>query len=192
MKTLHTIYSTFAKHNMAKFLTVLTMLLMLGIGQAWGADTWTLVTDASTLKAGDELVIVCASEGKVAGDISSSIMASVDVTISDNTITELPSGAVTLTLGGSSGAWTLTNSEGELLGATAVKKVAWGGGTTTWSISIDNSNNATIQNGTSSYGRFLYNVSSPRFTTYTSSTSSSLLLPHLYIKVASCSFIIPS
>ena len=36
MKTLHTIYSTFAKHNMAKFLTVLTMLLIVGIGQAWG------------------------------------------------------------------------------------------------------------------------------------------------------------
>ena len=38
MKTLHTIYSTFAKHNMAKFLTVLTILFTVGIGQMWGAE----------------------------------------------------------------------------------------------------------------------------------------------------------
>lgn len=38
MKTLHTIYSTFAKHNMAKFLTVLTLLFTVGIGQAWAGE----------------------------------------------------------------------------------------------------------------------------------------------------------
>ena len=38
MKTLHTIYSTFAKHNMAKFLTVLTILFTVGIGQMLGAE----------------------------------------------------------------------------------------------------------------------------------------------------------
>lgn len=167
-----------------RFVAVLTLLLTVGIGQAWGADTWELVTDASTLKAGDELVIVCTSKNKIAGSISSSIMASVDVTISNNTISSLPSGAVTLTLGGSSGSWTFTNSSGQKLGATAVKKLAWGTGTTTWSISISNKN-ATIQNGRSTYGRFLYNVDSPRFTTYTSSTSTTMLLPQLYRKTAS-------
>ena len=166
---------------------VLTVLFTLGVGSMLGADTWELVTDASTLKAGDELVIVSdGSNDYVAGDISSSVMASVDVTISNNkTISSLPKTAVILTLGGASGAWTLTNSSGKKLGATAVKKVAWGSGTTTWSISIS-SNNATIQNGTSSYGRFLYNVSSPRFTTYTSDPTSSMLLPQLYRKKASC------
>ncbi len=174
-----------------RFVAVLTLLLTVGIGQAWGADTWELVTDASTLKAGDELVIVCTSKNKIAGSISSSIMASVDVTISNNTISSLPSGAVTLTLGGSSGSWTFTNSSGQKLGATAVKKLAWGTGTTTWSISISNKN-ATIQNGTSTYGRFLYNVDNPRFTTYTSSTSTTMLLPQLYRKTASDTKVIVS
>lgn len=171
-----------------RFTAILTLLFTLGVGSMLGAETWELVTDASTLKVGDELVIVSdGSQDFVAGNISSSVMASVSgVTISSNkTISSLPNGTVILTLGGSSGAWTLTNNSGKKLGATAVKKVAWGSGTTTWSISIS-SNNATIQSTTSSYGRFLYNVNSPRFTTYTSNTSSSMLLPQLYRKKASC------
>ena len=107
-------------------------------------------------------------------------MASVAVTISNNEIATLPGEAVQLTLGGSAGAWTLANSADKLLGATAAKKVAWDSGTTTWSISIDGSGNATIQNGTDSYGKFLYNVNSPRFTTYTSSPTVSMVLPQIY------------
>ena len=93
----------------------------------------------------------------------------------------LTENVVELTLGGSSGSWTLSNNEGKLLGATAAKKLAWDKGTTTWSISIQNGN-ATIQNGTSTYGRFLYNVNTPRFTTYTSDATSSMLLPQIYRK----------
>ena len=144
------------------------------------AQTWTKVTDASTLKAGDQLVIACDSKGVVAGDITSQYLSKIAATFADNTISSLPADAVVLTLGGTSGAWTLSNESAQLLGATAVKKVAWGNGTTTWSISIDVDGNATIQNGTSSYGRFLYNNSSPRFTTYTSNASAAMLLPQLY------------
>ena len=145
-------------------------------------DVWTLVTDASNLEAGDEIVIANYAQGVVAGDISSQVMASVDSTFSADhkNITSLSDDAVKLTLGGTSGAWTLSNSDDELLGATAVKKLAWDSGTTTWSISIV-SEDATIQNGTSTYGRFLYNVNTPRFSTYTSATSSSMLLPQIYV-----------
>ena len=145
------------------------------------SSSYVLVTNASTLVAGDKIVLV-ANSGEsyyVAGNISNSIMASVEVTVSNNSIATLPSGAVELTLGGTAGAWTLANSSNQLLGATAAKKVAWGSGTTTWSISITN-NSATIQNGTSSYGRFLYNVNSPRFAPYTSDTTVSMLLPNIY------------
>ena len=147
---------------------------------------WVHVTDASQLKAGDKIIIVAMNTGKgsfVAGNISSSIMGSVSLT--EETLANLPDGAIILTLGGSDGAWTLTNESGKLLGATAAKKLAWGSGTTTWSISIDANGNATIQNGTSSYGRFLYNVTDPRFTTYTSNTSASMLLPKIYKYVES-------
>ena len=143
---------------------------------------WTLVTDASELKAGDKIVIVSPnSKGTfVAGNISSQIMASVSCSgVSNNTIETIPNSAVIFTLGGRSGSWTLSNAQGSKLGATAVKKLAWGSGTTTWTISISNGT-ATISNTNSSYGRILYNVSSPRFTTYTSSTNASMLLPQIY------------
>ena len=141
---------------------------------------WYLVTDASKLKAGDKIILV--SGTFVAGDISSQIMASVNgVSASNGYIATLPSGAVIFTLGGSTGAWTLSNDSGKQLGATAVRKLAWGNGTKTWSISISNSDGkATIQNASSDYGRFLYNVNSPRFTTYTSNTNASMLLPQIY------------
>ncbi len=151
-----------------------------------GATGWTLVTDASTLKAGDVLVMACTSKNATAGDISSQIMASVTSSFSNGTISSLGSGTVELTLGGSKDVWTLTSSNGKL-GATAVKKVAWNDGTMTWEISISN-NNASIQSTTSSYGRFLYNNSNPRFTTYTSDPSAAMLLPQLYRKGGGASY----
>ena len=148
---------------------------------ASATKSWKLVTDASTLKSGDKLAIVSTSKGKIASaTISSSIMGEVSVTITNNSFATLPSGAAELTLGGTSDAWTLTNSSGTKLGATAVKKVAWGSGTTTWTITIASNGDATIQSTTSSYGRFLHNVSSTRFTTYTSGANVSMLLPQLY------------
>lgn len=151
-----------------------------------GATGWTLVTDASTLKAGDVLVMACTSKNATAGDISSQIMASVTSSFSNGIISSLGSGTVELTLGGSKDVWTLTSSNGKL-GATAVKKVAWNDGTMTWEISISN-NNASIQSTTSSYGRFLYNYSNPRFTTYTSDPSAAMLLPQLYRKGGGASY----
>lgn len=146
---------------------------------------WTLVTDVNDLQAGDKIIIACYSKEKAAGDLTNAILSVADVTFSNNGNTLIPSASTLIfTLGGSTGAWTFANSSGQLLGATAVKKLAWDGGTTTWSISISG-NNATIQNGTSTYGRFLYNVGSPRFTTYTSVTSETMLLPQIYKKTGS-------
>ncbi len=141
--------------------------------------TWELVTDASTLAAGDQVVIVSNTKGTVAGDITSQYMSSVSVTFDSSSIATLPAKAAVLTIGGSADKWTFANASGKLLGATDVKKVAWGSGTTTWKITIADGN-ATIQSTNSSYGRFLYNVNNPRFTTYTSNPSSSMVLPQIY------------
>ena len=137
-----------------------------------GTGTWTLVKETSELNAGDQIVFAANGYGAVAGTISSSVLSKIEATFSDDlsTIPELPDDALILTLGGSEGAWTLCNSDGALLGATAVKKLAWDKTTTTWSISISEGA-ATIQNGTASYGAIQYNIASPRFTTYTSSQS---------------------
>ncbi len=153
-----------------------------------GAASWDLVTDASSLRSGDILVIASNTQGKTAGDISSAVMAEVASTFSSDksSITSLGSGTIELTLGGTEGAWTLTSSNGKL-GATAVKKLVWDSGTQTWSISISGGN-ATIQNGTNSYGRFLHNTGSTRFTTYSSDTNVSMLLPQLYRKSAGVTY----
>jgi len=140
--------------------------------------TWQRVDNDNSLQAGDVLVIACESKSRTAGDIDNSVMGEAQTSFSNGKITTMGEGTVELTLGGQKDAWTLTSSKGAL-GATAVKKLAWGNGTTTWKISVS-SGDATIQSTTSDYGRFLYNVNSPRFTTYASAASASMLLPQLY------------
>ena len=146
-----------------------------------GAGVWTRLDNAAELSAGMEIVLGEATYGVTAGALSSSVLGTTQSTFSADgqTISVLSGDALVLTVGGSSGAWTFANESGQLLGATAVKKLAWGSGATTWTVSISGGN-ATVQSTTSSYGRFLYNVSSPRFTTYTSNTSSIMLLPQIY------------
>ena len=109
-----------------------------GGGDEPATKVWTLVTDASTLKAGDQIIIASNAKSKTASaTITSQYMTEVSSTFSSDkkTITSVGSGTAILTLGGSAGAWTLTNESGKKLGATAVKKVAWDSGTTTWTIS---------------------------------------------------------
>lgn len=47
-----------------KKLAIFCMSLMIAMSGA--AEEWTLVTDASDLKVGDQIVLACASKGKVA------------------------------------------------------------------------------------------------------------------------------
>jgi len=179
-----TIYLPGVEYNTTAADTVFYALYSyVGEGDGSGSGQWTAVTSTSQLTAGTKLVLANKSKGVIAGGISGSntYMSKVDATFSDNTIPALPSDAQILVLGGSSGAWTLADESGKLLGATAVKKVAWGNGTATWTISVDSAGSATIQSTTSSYGRFLYNNNAPRFTTYTSDATAAMLLPQLYM-----------
>lgn len=138
-------------------------------GEAGATKTWKLVTDVTTLKAGDQIVLANVANNAIAGDISKSVMQKLACTFNaDNSeIPELPNNAVVLTLGGNEGSWTFANSNGQLLGTTDAKKVEWSSGTTTWTISISNGD-ATIDSTESSCGYLQYNKNSPRFTTYTS------------------------
>lgn len=168
----------------------LTIMPVAGTKANAAEEVYELVTDDSTLNAGDKIIFAakCSKGLFAAGEVASDVMASTDATsVSTNgsTVTAVKAtSAVVLTLGGSAGKWTLSVGE-RLLGATAAKKVALNKGTATWSISIDNKGNATIQNGTDTYGRFLYNVNSPRFTTYTSKATDAMILPSIYKLAAS-------
>lgn len=160
---------------------LLVAVLCTGATAAW-ADTYEKVTDVSTLAEGDKVVITGTidngSKIGVAGEISSGYMVKVQVNSSE--LTTLPNGADVFTLGKSGSNWTFTSSIGEgLLGTTAAKKVAYNSGTTTWTISITDGV-ATIASTNTNCGKILYNAGSPRFTTYTSNPTASMLLPILY------------
>ena len=145
---------------------------------------WKLVTDASSLKVGDEIVIASNSKGAIAGSLSGKFLTVVEATFNSDKseITSPIASESIFVLGGEVDKWSLTNSNGKMLGASAAKSLAEAKGTTTWKITIAN-NNATISSTNNSYGRILHNVSSTRFLNYTSSTNANMLLPQIYKKV---------
>lgn len=151
----------------------ITCCLSLMIAMTVMADEWTLVTDASTLKAGDQIVFGYASDGYTAGLTISSgttkALLAVQSTFSGEKITSLNADAAILTLSGSASGWTFTNQDGKALGASALKKLAWGEGTTTWTISISNGT-AAVASTNSSYGKLQYNYNqgNPRWANYNS------------------------
>lgn len=145
---------------------------------------WKLVTDASSLKVGDEIVIASNSKGAIAGSLSGKFLTVVEATFNSgkSEITSSIASESIFVLGGEVDKWTLTNSNGKMLGASAAKSLAEAKGTTTWKITIAN-NNATISSTNNSYGRILHNVNATRFLNYTSDTNNSMLLPQIYKKV---------
>lgn len=168
------------KHNL-----LLWLLVLCGSVGNIEAEDWTRVTDVSVLAAGDRIVIACPSKGMAAGEVDASkkILTAVAATFSeDETIMTSEGKAQVFILGGKNGAWTLANASGQLLSASDTKNVGYGLTTKTWTISVDDNGLATVQCTNTRYGRFLYNVNSPRFTTYTSKTTAIMLLPTLYRK----------
>lgn len=170
------------------YTTDITLYAKFSVDSGTKTTKWKLVTDASELSVGDEIVIASNSKGAITGKFNSSKkyleINTTDVTFNDDKteITSTVDSVSIYILGGEADAWTLTNSDGKLLGASAVKKMTLGSGTTTWKITIA-SNNATISSTNNSYGRILHNVNATRFLNYTSDTNNSMLLPQIYKKV---------
>ena len=162
-------------------LLALVMLLSLLPTAVFAADPTpkaTLVTDASTLKAGDQIILTATANSKTyaAGSLSSKYLTSIETDPTD------PADKVEIfTLGGEAGAWTLTASDGKQLYTNAAKALNnTGSGTGTWTIAIDANGLATVASTNTSAGRILYNVNNPRFLNYTSATNVSMLLPSIY------------
>ena len=161
-------------------LLALVMLLSL-LPTAVFADTTpkaTLITDASTLKAGDQIILAASASGKTyaAGSLSGKFFTSIETDPTD------PADTVEIfTLGGEAGKWTLTASDGKQIYTADAKALNnTGKGTGTWTIAIDDSGLATVASTDSACGRILYNVNSHRFLNYTSATNVSMLLPSIY------------
>ena len=144
------------------------------------SEVYSLVTNANDLIEGDTIIITASSKNMILStNLTNNYFLPVSKNINSEQITDLPEKAQKFLLGKQNNKWTLSSLDGKLLGATDVKKLAWDSGEKTWNISIEG-DSATISSTKSSYGRFLYNVGSTRFTTYTSNTSKSMLLPEIY------------
>lgn len=149
--------------------------------------TYEKVTSADDLVAGASYILVCPTKNKAAGAMgANAYFSSEDATLSDNN-TATSQNAIELVLGGTTGAWTFTTSEG-LIGTTAAKSLNHTGTeTTTWTIVIT-SDEATITSTNTSYGSIKYNASSPRFLNYASGQTAVAL----YKKVNSSSVATPT
>ena len=137
-----------------------------------------LVTDASTLKAGDQIILSATANDSTfaAGAMSGKFLSSVETKLD-----ALDKKVEIFTLGGSAGAWTLTASDGKKISAVKAKELSNSGkGTDTWTIAIDDNGAATIASTNTACGRVLYNVRNPRFLNYISDTNVSMLLPSIY------------
>jgi len=139
-------------------------------------NNYTLVTSDSGLVA-NATYIIYASTGTQNVVMNSTFTTSyygyMSATPVSNVIT-FATGMLPITLGGSSGAWTLRDTvHSAYIYSTGAKAVNYSTTTHTWTISINSSTHvATITYSTASYGWIQYNASSPRFTTYTSAQTS--------------------
>ncbi len=150
--------------------------------------TFRLVSSVDELESGMRYIIACGSKATAAGSLSSQILGSEGVTVSGDVIT-IGSGVAVFVLEETSDGWTFQNeSTDQYLYATTAKKLAYDTSEKTW----------TLSNGTAgvimtygSCGTMLYNVGSPRFTTYTSDPNVSMIQANLYMEDSSATPVTP-
>ena len=127
--------------------------------------TYSKVTDASVLKAGDQLILVDEENKVVATPMGSNtyfkLATITDYNFTAGTVNISNEGAVVLTLGGTAEAWTLTSEEGQLTAKESGKFTKDGEGT--WTIAIEDGN-AVIASGDL---KIQHNVGSARIVCYT-------------------------
>ena len=145
--------------------------------------SYALVTDASTLMDGDVIVLGATKSDTwfVNGGHSGTnkFLDSKTATYEDGILESSEAGEISLIA--VDGGWNLKIGD-KYINTTAAKALTFGDdASTVWTISITDGT-ATVSAG--DYGRFLYNVSSPRFLNYatTTSTSASMLLPQIFKK----------
>ncbi|MGN0208496.1 MAG: Ig domain-containing protein, partial [Paludibacteraceae bacterium] len=137
--------------------------------------TFVPLTDVAMLEEGQQVIIVYPQTPAVASKTLTNTYLSNETsgfTVKTDGSIEVPKTSSTIgifTLGGSTGAWTLTNSAGQKLSA-GESTLSWNGTNSTWTIEVNSSGN-TVMKAAGSY-QLYYNSSSPRFKTYSSPQAS--------------------
>lgn len=135
------------------------------------AVKWYVVHDMSLLNAGDQMVFAY-EKNHVAGALSEDYLKTETATFSEgkNIINLLPENATIFTLGGTEGAWTFANRN-KFLNVSSKSKLENGTTATTWNVQITDDGVAQISAVAGKSSVFIrYNLQSPRFAAYTSTT----------------------
>ena len=155
-------------------------LLPTAVFAAEEAKSAELVTNVEQLADGDKIIlaVTVGETTYAAGELSGKYLLSVETKLD-----ALANNVEIFTLGKTKDGWTLTASDRKKISTNAAKALnSNDDGVSTWNISINDSNQATIASTNSNYGRILYNnnANAQRFLNYTSATSNSMLLPSIY------------
>ncbi len=154
-----------------------------GNGSGSGNSAFTLVTSASSLQAGDEVLIVCGSKNKALGALSSNgnYREPVDdYSISGDAITAAGRATIlTLEAGSSADTWAFKDGSNYLASVSSgnyLQNAASKSANASWSVSITSAGVATIQAQAGSSTYLQYNSSSPRFSCYGSANQTAVSL----------------
>jgi hypothetical protein len=157
--------------------------------------TYSLATSLTPITAGSYVLFVSASAAGsafAAGTLSSGYLTSNAVTISaSSTITVTSTNSYkAFQIGGSSGAWTFKDtSNNNYIGTTTNKKIiestTAGGDGYTWTVALDaTSPRFDIASVALSTSKLKYNSTNPRFTTYSSGSTTAIYEVCLFVKAA--------
>ncbi len=133
---------------------------------------YVLLTDASELQEGDELIFVNQARNYAMGAQSGTYRSRVAVTVTDDTISEPGDDVVIVTLEGEEGAWNLKVADGYLAAQSSAKNqlvtIASVTDYATWTISITDAGLATVKAAAGARNQLLYNSQngSQRFCCY--------------------------
>ncbi len=154
--------------------------------------TFQRVSSTDELVDGLRYIIACGSKNRAAGVLtttsSAAYLTPIEVAISDDVITITDDAAddvAVFVLEQETNGWSLRNeADDKYLYASDAKKLAYSTTAThsaPWTLS--NGNGGVIM-AYDYYGTMLYNNSNPRFTTYTSTPSASMIQANLYVEVS--------
>jgi len=155
-------------------------------GSGTGTGAFELVTDASTLQAGDEVLIVYTAGSKSMGASAGNYRNPVDVTISNGAIASTGDAVVlTLAAGSTSGTWALKDGSNYLTSPSSgtnnyLLNSSTVSANSSWSVSITSAGAATIVASAGSRTYLRYNTNNPRFSCYQSSSVNNTVTPSIY------------
>lgn len=133
---------------------------------------YVLLTDASELQEGDELIVVNQAKKYAMGTQNGTFRSRAAVTVTDDTISEPGDGVAIVTLEREEGAWNLKVSEGYLAAQSSAKNqlvtIASVTDYATWTISVTDTGLATVKAAAGARNQLLYNSQSgnERFSCY--------------------------